>query len=505
MTTRDPDHPVDPRAVLLGLATATLWFAATAASSANLPTGWQRLLEVVTLAYRGPLLHWLLVHASANSSPNASFDVPGRPADRARRRERSWVERAALGCGYVTALVGTTGAVAGTVLAAAVLAMLLWADALPAALLAVLLAVSWTVAVTGLAPNSAAEGLTAVAAIVTAAYLSRSAQDGALASAIDNLVLELGPRDGPQYPVSASLAGALSDPELRIRVFAPGSGWRDEIGRPVADPTAIAGQLTAVETPAGGRVVLVHGSPGAAGTGFSRAAAAAAALVLERVQVETEVRTRADDVRRSTLRLLGVDDRERTALARRLEAGPIARLERLGEALAARGGPNLAPVREELRAVVAELHRLASGLNPVVVTEGQLEAVLHRVATNSPLPVALSVTGELARLPEERAALAYFLVSECLTNTIRHARASSARCLVESRADTGVLVVEVWDDGCGGASVAAGRGLRGLADRVGAAGGTLEVNSPVGGPTSVRAAVPLMTEGPTAHETLRQG
>jgi signal transduction histidine kinase len=217
------------------------------------------------------------------------------------------------------------------------------------------------------------------------------------------------------------------------------------------------------------------------------------------VRVEALVRQEAADVRRSAARLVTVNDVERHALAERLRTGAIARLERVRAALrqAGRGdvrtdgraepsGP-VAPVIEELDRVIAELDRLASGLNPAMVHQGSLRVALQKLADGAGLPVGLDLDGDVDGLPVDAASLVYFVVAECLTNVVRHAQATRARVAVRVGP---TLVVEVEDNGRGGASIAAGRGLQGLADRVAVAGGTFDVASPVGGPTVVRAEIP---------------
>ncbi|MCW2993618.1 MAG: domain S-box protein, partial [Conexibacter sp.] len=136
---------------------------------------------------------------------------------------------------------------------------------------------------------------------------------------------------------------------------------------------------------------------------------------------------------------------------------------------------------------IAELRELAAGLHPSVLTHRGLRGALESLTARAPLPVALDVVD--ARFGPTIEATAYFVVAEALTNVAKHAGASEARVSV-ALAD-GQVVVEVVDDGRGGADAdASGSGLAGLADRVAALDGTLAVDSPPGGGTRLRVSLP---------------
>jgi signal transduction histidine kinase len=142
---------------------------------------------------------------------------------------------------------------------------------------------------------------------------------------------------------------------------------------------------------------------------------------------------------------------------------------------------------EEAKLALAEIRDLARGIHPAVLTDRGLDAALSSLVARSAVPVTLiSRLGE-ERPPEQVESAAYFVVAEALTNVARHSGAERAAVSVER--DDGVLVVEVRDDGAGGAD-ASGSGLAGLRDRVGALGGSLVVDSPPGGPTLVTAVIP---------------
>jgi signal transduction histidine kinase len=143
---------------------------------------------------------------------------------------------------------------------------------------------------------------------------------------------------------------------------------------------------------------------------------------------------------------------------------------------------------EEAKEALAEIRDLARGIHPAVLTDRGLDAALSSLAARSTIPVSLrSEIGE-RRPPEQVESAAYFVVAEALTNVGRHSQAQQAAVSVVRDAD--VLLVEVRDDGIGGADSNGGSGLSGLRDRVGALGGTLVVDSPAGGPTAITAVLP---------------
>jgi PAS domain S-box-containing protein len=200
----------------------------------------------------------------------------------------------------------------------------------------------------------------------------------------------------------------------------------------------------------------------------------------------------------SRARIVDASDAERRRLERNLHDGAQQRLVtlaltlRLAQVRVADDPQEarklLGRAREELSLALGELRELANGLHPAVLSERGLEPALDALAARVPIPVEVAdVPAE--RLPESVEVAAYYLVSEALTNVVKYAQASSATVAV-SRAN-GRAIVEVADDGVGGAVVGAGSGLRGLADRIGALAGELTVESPRGGGTRIRAEIPF--------------
>ena len=145
---------------------------------------------------------------------------------------------------------------------------------------------------------------------------------------------------------------------------------------------------------------------------------------------------------------------------------------------------------DEAKQALAELRGFVRGLHPAVLDERGLDAALSGIVARSPVPTSLHVL--LAqRPPRTLEAVAYFVVSEALTNVARHSGATRAAVRVTS--DAHRLVVEVSDDGRGGATTGAGSGLTGLTNRVASVDGTLTLTSPVGGPTVLRAEMPCVS------------
>jgi signal transduction histidine kinase len=148
----------------------------------------------------------------------------------------------------------------------------------------------------------------------------------------------------------------------------------------------------------------------------------------------------------------------------------------------------LASAREELALAIEELRELARGLHPAILTERGLQAALESLASRAPMPVRLET--RFARgLPEPVETAAYYLVAEALTNAAKHAEATAAT--VRVKLARGEARIEISDDGVGGAAVASGGGLRGLAERLEALGARLEVVSPPGAGTTVTGVIPL--------------
>lgn len=200
----------------------------------------------------------------------------------------------------------------------------------------------------------------------------------------------------------------------------------------------------------------------------------------------------------SRARLVAASDEARRQIERDLHDGLQQRLVSLGLDLRAvqamlpaeldRVRAELERVAIELEQAIGELREISRGIHPAILTEGGLAPALRTLARRSPLPVDLAL-GEVGRLPEQIEAAAYYVASEALANTAKHARASVARVVLEPSSSS--LDLTVRDDGVGGADPVKGSGLTGLRDRVEAVGGTITIESSSGAGTTVSVRLPL--------------
>ncbi len=217
----------------------------------------------------------------------------------------------------------------------------------------------------------------------------------------------------------------------------------------------------------------------------------------ENIRLDAELQARLDELRESRARIVQAGDAARRRLERDLHDGAQQRLvglaldlrlarEKLAEDPAA-AAAMLDEAQAELARATEELRELARGIHPAVLSDRGLDAAVQVLAQRTPLPVRID-SSLVGRLPGTVEAAAYFVIAEALTNVVKHSGADQAE--VGIRRDNGRLLVEVRDDGDGGADVS-GSGLRGLADRVAALDGRLEVEGRAAGGTVVRADIPL--------------
>jgi signal transduction histidine kinase len=283
-----------------------------------------------------------------------------------------------------------------------------------------------------------------------------------------------------------SFEGAPGPLAERVRAL----GYRSTVGVPIVVAGSIWGALVAA--------VAEGDSLPPETENRMQAFAELVALALASAQAREELEA-------SRVRIVEASDAERRRLERNLHDGAQQRLVALSVALRLaegkmRDAPDqaaelLATASEELMEALTELRELAQGIHPAVLTEQGLEAALEVLAARAPLPVELEVRLP-ERLPEPIEATAYYVVSEALANVVKHAAADSARVRAE-HAD-GLALVEVADDGVGGADPSGGSGLWGLRDRVEALDGKLVVDSSREQGTLVRAELPVrsrMREG----------
>jgi signal transduction histidine kinase len=319
--------------------------------------------------------------------------------------------------------------------------------------------------------------------------------------AVAELVVELGDTRAPGH-LRDALARALHDPTLSLAYWLPEQRrYVDVEGRPVELPADDAETVTTVVEREGSPVAaLVHDATLRDEPELVQAVAAAAGLALENERLQADLRARLSELRASRSRMVEATDAERRRLERNLHDGTQQRLVSISMALAlaesklasdperARG--ILDEARSGLATALQELRELSQGIHPAVLTERGLEPALRELVYLAPLPIELDVLGD-ERLPEPVEAAAYYVVAEALANVAKYASAHAVSVSVQRR--NGFAVVEVADDGQGGADPAGGSGLRGLADRVEALGGTLLLESPPGFGTRLRAEIPCVS------------
>jgi signal transduction histidine kinase len=326
------------------------------------------------------------------------------------------------------------------------------------------------------------------------AFLAGLLQARLARTAIAELVVEL---RGDPSDLRAPLARALRDPSLELLYWLPPFGtWADQDGRAVVLPADRA-RVTVIHDDEGEPMAaLVHDPALRDEPALLDAVTAAAAIALRSARLQVQLRANVEELRGSRARVLEAGQRERQRLERDLHDGAQQRLVALSLNLGvlqtrldgdAAAKALLAEARTEIAVSLAELRDLARGLHPAVVSAHGLAVAIESLVAVAAVPVRLRVDLR-GRVAESVEVAAYYVVCESLTNIGKHAHATSAS--VDVSRTGGQVVVEVVDDGVGGADTERGTGLRGLADRVEALGGRLRMWTPLGGGTRVRAELP---------------
>ena len=322
-------------------------------------------------------------------------------------------------------------------------------------------------------------------------------------SAVADLVAELGPDDASPAPLGAALRRALGDPTLVLLPWSPAAGgYVDDEDREISLPVGQPGRaVTLIERRGEPVAALVHDAALLEDPGLISGVVAAVRLTADNERLRDEVDAQLAEVAASRSRILDAGDAERRRIERDLHDGAQQRLvtiglalrlteERLGSDADPQMRHDLAQAVKDLGEAIDELRDLAQGIHPSILTEAGLAAALEALAERTPVPVRLRIDLTCDPAPPI-AATAYFAVAEALTNIAKHAHARAVDVLASSTHD-GVEIV-VSDDGVGGASETAfGSGLRGIADRVAAVGGSLRVHSPAGGGTRLELRLPCV-------------
>jgi signal transduction histidine kinase len=335
-------------------------------------------------------------------------------------------------------------------------------------------------------------------ATVPLAYLFGLFQTRLARIGIGELVVELG-NNPEQGQLRDALARALRDSSLELGYWIPASQEYVDVEGKQVDVVPTATRAVTILERRGEKVAaLVHDAALREDPALLDAVSSAAGLALDNERLLAELRTQLAETRNSRARIVDAADTERRRLERNLHDGAQQRLVTLALHLRmaqetlnvdpTAAGTMLSGVGEDLKLALEELRELARGLHPAILTERGLTPALQSLATRAPFNVDINGVPH-ERLPAVIEAAIYYVVSETLTNAAKHAGASEAHVELSNSDDA--VRVEIRDNGGGGANLADGSGIRGLADRVEALGGRLEVESPVGAGTVVKAELPV--------------
>jgi signal transduction histidine kinase len=315
-------------------------------------------------------------------------------------------------------------------------------------------------------------------------------------SVVADLVVDLDAMPEPGA-LRGLLARTLGDPSLQLVFWLPDrQRYVDEDGAPVELPDGEQQRVSVLRHAGEPLAALIYDPALSEDPKLLEAVSAAARLALENSRLQADLRARLNDVRESRARLVTATDAERRRIERKLHDGAQQTL--LGLRLAVRlarthqgSDPEtldalLAEIDGELQSAVEELRTLARGVHPAVLSDEGLEPALAALARRTAIPTQVRCECP-TRLPAPVETAAYYVASESLANVLKHADASRAD--IDVSLSNGHAVIEVSDDGRGGADPL-GSGLRGLRDRVEALDGALHVDSQAGAGTRVRAVIP---------------
>jgi signal transduction histidine kinase len=324
--------------------------------------------------------------------------------------------------------------------------------------------------------------------------------------AVADLVVDLGQNPTPAR-LRDALANALGDPSLQVAYWASGQDrFVDAVGEPLELPELGAGQaVTMLERDGVPEAAIIHDAILLDDPGLIASVVSAMRLAVENDRLTAEVEAQLQEVRASRARIVEAGDLERRRVERDLHDGAQQRLVSLSlelqvarRALGDSGDPavrrSLDRASEEALEALAELRDLALGIHPLILTESGLGAAIESLADRTTVPVSVDVGSE--RYPPAVEGAAYFVISEALVNVTKYAKATEATVRVRELDDH--LSIEIDDDGIGGADPRSGSGLRGLADRLAALDGTIQIDSPPGGGTRISAQIPTIRPTPAS-------
>jgi signal transduction histidine kinase len=451
--------------------------------------------SALATVHRGPLMHAMLTYPTGRA--------PGR------------ITRLLVAAGYIAAVVEPVGQsdAFASVLAVAVLAGVARrvvaasgrerraraAPLIAAAAFAGVVVAGAVVRIGGDTPGTArtlAWAYQATVAAIAAGLTLDLLLGGWTATTVARLVVDLG-RRAQIGDLRERLAHALGDDSLEVGYWLrEAAAYVDQAGRRLALP-AVGGErvVTYLGDADAPLAVLVHDAAVVGDAELLESVRVAARLAISNARLRAEVRRQVDELAASRQRVVEAGDAQRRRIGQAVRQRVEPRLDAVrsllepsaGETAGAATAVLLAETRREIELAREELQAFAHGVHPKLLTDAGLAAALAERAARAPLPVDLQASGE--RFPAALESALYFVGSEALTNVAKHAHAS--RASIQLSQDGRTVVLAVSDDGSGGAELEAGSGLRGLADRVEALGGTLRIASPPGAGTRIVAELPL--------------
>jgi len=314
---------------------------------------------------------------------------------------------------------------------------------------------------------------------------------------LEELGAWLGDQERGHHALQRALAEVLGDPSVDLVFWVPErAGYVDVHGRAAGAAVRDVRRAVSEVELAGTRVGAITYDPAVIDDpDLVSRAGRLVAIAVDRERLTAELLAHQEELRQSRLRIVEAGDRERHRVERNLHDGAqqqlmsVALQLRLAQVRLDSGEPPagaLDSAAKDLEQAMHDLRELARGLHPSLLTDVGLGGALESLAERSPIPVQLSAAAE--ELSETIAVGAYYVVAEALTNAARHSGATQLDVRAEVRGS--VLVVEVADDGVGGAVPTSGSGLEGLGDRVDSLGGRLRIVSPAGVGTRVIAELP---------------
>jgi signal transduction histidine kinase len=317
-------------------------------------------------------------------------------------------------------------------------------------------------------------------------------------SSVGELVVKLSDGILPEQ-LQPALAKTLHDPSVEVLYWLPTLGrYADLNGANVNLPAPSSSRAATVLGEPGSPVAaLVYDSSLRTEAKLVDTAAAAVRLALENARLQVQLRAQLEEVQQSRMRLVDAADSERRRVERDLHDGAQQQLVtlllslQLAKAEASRSSDSktaqlLDGSIGSLRQALDELRSLARGIHPTILAEAGLVPAIRSLADRCPIPI--EVTGDLERIEPKLEMALYFVAAEAITNAVKHSKGQ--RICVDLRRSSSWASVDISDDGIGGADLSQGTGLVGLADRVAAVGGRLDVTSSHSRGTTLHAEVP---------------